>query len=168
MLDRGKRAAITQVAANQAQRLQISAQDLRGTVSTVLMADAMEAVAANPLFKPLIRTRIYHVRQGQLAMKRCIEYCHLGYRGQYSLDSFDAFQVSGIMSRSKNCQLFNCFLHRRINQRTLLIFQSAMDDAMTNQVDGGRLINDPGLSTPKCAKQVSNYFRSCICLQFFF
>ncbi len=43
---------------NQAQILQVAIKDLSSTSCAVLMADAVEAIPAEPLFQPFVGTRV--------------------------------------------------------------------------------------------------------------
>src|ERR1039458_678903 len=58
LANRRQGTAIAQMASHEFQRIQVLAQQLRGTLGAILMIDPMESVAANSLLEPLIRTRV--------------------------------------------------------------------------------------------------------------
>src|SRR5215813_2038855 len=114
------------------------------TPGAVFMTDAVKSIATNALLKPFIGARVDCSSEGQLAVKRCIEYDYLRHRWQHLLNGLDAFQIGRVMGRSKNGKtLDRCFYLGR-DEGAFSILLASVDNAVTDDINLRRLLDHPG------------------------
>src|SRR5215472_8262732 len=116
-------------------RIHVAAQNLGCSLYTILITDAMEAVATNALLKPRVRAGVDNVWERHLPVEGSIEYRNLGDRWQDALNGFDALQIGRIMLWSNFGQASDGILDPRRHQRTLLIFLPSVNDTMTHHIN---------------------------------
>src|SRR5262249_38652234 len=98
---RGQRAAVTQMAENEAQRFYRGREQVCRAARGVLVADSMKTVTAHTFFQPTVRRGIDISRRLKRRMKRSIEYRNLADSVEQVVNSFDGFQLKAIVRGSK-------------------------------------------------------------------
>src|SRR5438105_15509206 len=114
------------MASNQFERAQVSAYKLRGTGSAILMVDAVESVAVNTAFEPLIGPRIHNRRPRHSAMKSGVENRDLGNLTQHLFDNLDTFEFSAIVEGGERRNPGNSRFHFGSEPNRLFVFRAAM------------------------------------------
>ena len=112
-VDRADRRAVAQMAGDQAQFLERTAEHLGGLLGNILVAGAVEAVAADlVLFIVLVGDRVHVVRLRHGLMERGIEYGdHRNVRAHNVAAGLDADQVGRIVERRKRYAVLDRLEH---------------------------------------------------------
>ena len=99
------------------------------------MIDAVKSVAANVVLEPVIRTGINCRRQWHLAMKAGIENRDLRNGSQDTLDNLHTLHFGANMQRCKRGHAGNGRAYLGRNGDRLLEIRSAVNDAMSYNID---------------------------------
>src|SRR5262245_43483916 len=99
------------------------------------MIDAVESVAANAALEPFIGPRIYGRAWRHVPMKPRVENRHLRNMAQQLLNYLHAFQLCACVQRRELGSGGDRRLHLGRDQNRLFVTRSAMNNAMSHDVD---------------------------------
>ena len=99
------------------------------------MIDPMKSIAANPLGKPFIRTRVYGGGFWQSAVKAGIEDSDLGKVTNAFADDLDSVQLGAIVERGKNRHARDRRFHFGRNESGFNEVLAAVNDTVARGVD---------------------------------
>src|SRR5208282_1158176 len=99
------------------------------------MVDPMEAVSADSLFEPLIRTGIRLRHQWHLPMKAGVENRDLGHVSQKIRDSLHPLELRLDVQRSKLGESGKSRVHVVIDQNGIVKTGATVDHTVTHGVD---------------------------------
>src|SRR6266567_2611618 len=95
------------MAVDDAKRFDISSYNLGTASSTILVTDAVEAVATNALLKPAIGTGIDHRFLWEVTVIGGVEDGNLGNIDQGTFNCLNPFEILRIMQWRKRCKVLN-------------------------------------------------------------
>src|SRR5262249_17733492 len=128
--DRCQRAAIAEVACYQAQSGQLFSEQLRCTLSAVLMVDTVKPEAADSLLRPCKWSRINCRGIWYFAVKAGIKDCDLRHRSECLFDQPDSFKLYAIVEWSESRHFFDRGFDGGVNTHGLRILRASVDDTM--------------------------------------
>src|SRR5262245_47464226 len=142
------------MAAHNLERSLRRSEHLLSALCAVLMIDAVESVAANAALEPLIGTRIDRRGQWHLAVKTGIEDGHLSNSTQKILYNLHAFQFRPNVERSEIRHAVDGGPHFARDHHWFFKMRTAMDDAVSHDVDLRSRADHARLSIMHGAQQV--------------
>src|SRR6184192_1021136 len=99
------------------------------------MVDAVESVAANTAFEPLIGPGIHNCGLRHSAMKSGVENRDLRNLTQHLFNDLDTFEFSAIVERSESRNLGNSRFHFGSDPNRFFVFRAAMHYAVSHNID---------------------------------
>src|SRR4029077_10223575 len=117
------------------QRIQVSAQQMRCTPSTILVIDAMKTVASDSRFKPFVGSRVHRRRQRHGLVKTSVENCDLTHTSEQFLDCLHALQFCTIMQRSKGRNTRDRRFYFRRDDNRVLKFWTTVHHPVSDDVN---------------------------------
>src|SRR5438132_12484223 len=116
------------------------------------MVDAVESVAANTAFEPLIGPRIHNRRLRHSAVKSGVENRDLGNRTQQLFNDLNTFEFSAIVEGSESRSLGNSRFHFGSEQDRFFVFRAAMHYAVSGNINLSTRRDGTRLAVPQSAQ----------------
>src|SRR5205807_9574249 len=116
------------------------------------MVDAVESVAVNTAFEPLIGPRIHNRRPRHSAMKSGVENRDLGNLTQHLFDNLDTFEFSAIVEGGERRNPGNSRFHFGSEPNRLFVFRASMHYAVSHNIDLSTRRDGRRLAIPQSAQ----------------